>query len=80
MLRRKVKRENTESEDDFEEEMLVPTFGEAVAGYEDVRRYMCSFKLDDDSLAHLNRLEKELLFMRHTCPTKQTSLLDYLKK
>lgn len=79
MLRRKVKRENTESEDDFEEEMLVPTFGEAVASYEDVRRYMCSFKFDDASLAHLNRLE-ELLFMRHTCPTKQTSLLDYLKK
>jgi hypothetical protein len=58
----------------------VPTFGEAVSGFEAVWRYMCSFKIDDASLVRIHQLDRELLLIRQTPPTKQKSLQDYFKK
>jgi hypothetical protein len=75
-----MENKDAESDKEVEEGTPVPTFGEAVAGFEAVRRYMCSFKTDDASLVRLHQLERDLLFIRQTPPTKQKSLLDYFKK
>jgi centromere protein B len=39
-----------EKSDDLDEEQPVPAFGEAVAAFETVRRYMTSFPVDDVSM------------------------------
>jgi hypothetical protein len=73
--------ENKDAESDEQVEVTsVHTFGEAVAGFEAVRQYMYSFRIDHSSLVRLHQLERELLFTQQTPLTKQKSLLDYFKK
>jgi hypothetical protein len=67
-----MENKDAESDEEVEEVTPVPTFGEAIAGFEAVRQYMCSFKIDEASLVH--QLGRELLFIRQTPPTKQKSL------
>lgn len=54
------------------EEPPVPAFGEDVSSFEVVRRYLCSYNIDDTRLSRLEHLERELLFfIHHISPTKQ---------
>jgi hypothetical protein len=75
-----MENKDAESDEEVEEVTPVPTFGEAVAGFEAVRQYMCFFKIGDASLVRLHQLQREFLFTQQTPPTKQKSLLDYFKK
>jgi hypothetical protein len=61
-----MENKDAESDEEVEEVTPVPTFGEAVAGFEVVRQYMCSFKIYDTSPVQLHQLERELLFLRQT--------------
>lgn len=53
------------------EEPPVPEFGEDVSSFEVVRRYLCSYNIDDTRLSGLEHLERELFFIYHISPTKQ---------
>jgi hypothetical protein len=75
-----VKEDKAAESEEVSEESPVPSFQEAVSVFEAGQRYMCSFSLDDASLAQLDQLERELLFVCWACPTKQTPVLDYFKK
>jgi len=47
--------------------------------FEIVRKYSCPYKFDTASLSRPKDLERELLFIHHTLPTKQTSLFSFKK-
>jgi len=53
------------------EEPPIPEFGEDVLSFEVVRRYLCSYNIDDTRLSRLEHLERELFFIHHNSPTKQ---------
>jgi hypothetical protein len=63
------------SNEDVEAVQPIPTFWEAVAGFQTERWYLTSLPIDDASMQRQTQMEKEFFFICHTCPTKQTTLL-----
>lgn len=49
----------------------IPEFGEHVSSFEVVKRYLCSYNIDDIRLSRLELLERELFFIHHISPIKQ---------
>lgn len=65
-----------------EEEMEAPTFSEAVASIDVVRRFVTAFKVDNSVIDRVNQLEMDILNLKTKTAKKQTTILDYwnLKK
>lgn len=53
------------------EEPPIPEFGEDVSSFEVVRRYLCSYNIDNTRLSRLEHLERELFFIHHISKIKQ---------
>jgi hypothetical protein len=61
--------ESGDSNEQADEQSQFPMHGEAVSGFEVVRRYLCSYKINYASLDRLEHLERELGFIQETQPT-----------
>jgi hypothetical protein len=59
------------SDKEATEKPPIPEFGEHGSSFEIVRRYLCSYNIDDIRLSRLEHLERELFFIHHISPIKQ---------